>query len=580
MTRAYRAAMRAPFRGLLLLTFLLATLIGITPSSASETDSWAVLGEGMNGSVSAVVTAPDGSVYAGGWFTEAGGASANYVAKWDGTAWSPLGSGVNSNVYDLALDSQGNLYACGMFSQAGGSPASGVAKWNGTEWSALGSGVGWLAAALAVDSHDNLYVGGSFTTAGGNPVNHVAKWDGTEWSALGNGLPDTNDTVMSLAIDASDHLYVGGWFNTERGSPGNNIVKWDGSVWSPLGAGTNGSVRAIAIDASGAVYAAGGFTTAGGQPANYIARWDGGSWSPLGDGLGGVTDPKDPDALAFDGAGTLYVGGYFTTAGGEPASKVARWDGSTWSALGSGMETSSWIAVNAFAIDAAGNVYAGGNFTSAGGVPANRIARWVGSGGAGGGTGSSGSARTPASAQFRFLLPDGRECTAISPVTVTIGTRYTLPGVDALCRERSDSLVAGWTIPVPAGFTGAGSSSLPFYPGQVVTVADSQRFTVVPFESTLALQMDANVATLDTCTSANLDHTTDDGRTHQVWIPRADIDRARFPTVAACAPPGRSLVGWSTSGDGSGTSYLPGAAVPRGWADTVPNSRRLYAVWG
>ena len=33
----------------------------------------------------------------------------------------------------------------------------------------------------------------------------------------------------------------------------------------------------------------------------------------------------------------LYAGGYFTTAGGVPANYIAKWDGSAWSALGSGM---------------------------------------------------------------------------------------------------------------------------------------------------------------------------------------------------------------------------------------------------
>ena len=47
----------------------------------------------------------------------------------------------------------------------------------------------------------------------------------------------------------------------------------------------------------------------------------------------------------------------------------------TWSALGSGMDG---YDVYALAVDASGNLYAGGNFTTAGGVSANRIAKWDG----------------------------------------------------------------------------------------------------------------------------------------------------------------------------------------------------------
>ena len=42
------------------------------------------------------LTVYNGNLIAGGYFTTAGGTSANYIASWDGTAWSPLGSGMNS----------------------------------------------------------------------------------------------------------------------------------------------------------------------------------------------------------------------------------------------------------------------------------------------------------------------------------------------------------------------------------------------------------------------------------------------------------------------------------------------------
>lgn len=127
---------------------------------------------------------------------------------------------------------------------------------------------------------------------------------------------------------------------------------------------TGGFVFAVAVDGNGNLYAGGWFYTAGGVPANHIAKWDGSAWSPLGSGMNGMIY-----ALAVDGSGHLYAGGSFYTAGGAPANNIAKWDGSACWPLGSGMNG----GVFALAVDGSGNLYAWGGFYNAGGVPANHI---------------------------------------------------------------------------------------------------------------------------------------------------------------------------------------------------------------
>lgn len=180
---------------------------------------------------------------------------------------------------------------------------------------------------------------------------------------------------------------------------------------------------------------------------------------------------------------------------------------------------------------------------------------------------------------FRFLLPDGRECTAISPVRVRVGSMYQLPGVDASCQTVEGSSVAGWTIPVPQGFTGYGSIDEPFPPGLSVRVVDSQRFTVVPKEPTLRADFDANIAEADACAQTKTLHTSHNGRIEHVWVPRVDITMARFPASSSCVPDGHVLIGWNTTGDGSGETFDPGSAMPQEWGDENTNTRHLYAVW-
>jgi hypothetical protein len=313
---------------------------------------WVSLGSGMNDAVCALVVSGN-NLYAGGIFTNAGGVSANRIAKWDGSAWSALGSGMDNNVLALAVNGT-NLYAGGYFTTAGGVSATNIAKWNGSTWSALGSGMSGsfpCVFALAV-SGTNLYAGGRFTTAGGVPAAYIAKWNGNNWSALGSGM---SINVYALAVSGTD-LYAGGNFTTAGGVAANRIAKWDGSAWSALGSGLGSGlggssslyVYALAVSGSN-LYAGGVFTTAGGVRATNIAKWDGNAWSALGSGMN-----FDVHALGVIGT-DLYVGGDFSTAGGVPANYIAKWDGSVWSALGSGMN-SSVIALTA---DRAGHLFVG-----------------------------------------------------------------------------------------------------------------------------------------------------------------------------------------------------------------------------
>jgi hypothetical protein len=154
-----------------------------------------------------------------------------------------------------------------------------------------------------------------------------------------------------------------------------------------------------------------------------------------------------------------------------------------------------------------------------------------------------------------------------------------LPGVDALCRTMDGSTVAGWTIPVPNGFTGYGSAIVPFPPGLMVHVIESQRFTLVPFEPILRIDYDANIAARDTCTPADFAHTSIDGRIAHAWVPREIHAMARTPLNAPCVPQGYQLTGWNTAGDGTGTTIGPGAPLPQSWSTGSSNHHQLYAIW-
>ena len=243
---------------------------------------------------------------------------------------------------------------------------------------------GAVVVTLDLGDGADLYIGGGFNRIGGIAANNIARWEGVAWSALGVGV---NDAVADIAVfDDGDGpaLYVAGAFTQAGGVPANRIAKWDGETWSSFGPGLDNFTYIYELevydDGNGpALYAAGDFTTIGGVQANRIAKWDGQSWSALGSGIGGS---RVSAMVVFDSghAPGLYVAGLFQSAGGSTANSVARWDGASWSPVGGGLPPFGG-EVRALVVhdDGSGEaMYAAGNFTSVGGVSAMRVAKWNG----------------------------------------------------------------------------------------------------------------------------------------------------------------------------------------------------------
>ena len=116
--------------------------------------------------------------------------------------------------------------------------------------------------------------------------------------------------------------------------------------------------------------------------ADKIAKWNGSSWSDVGTGLSG------PVSSLTSVGSDLYVGGTFANAGGNVnADKIAKWNGSSWSSLGTGLDKK----VNSIT-SVGSDLYIGGWFTNTGYVAnTDKIAKWNGSGWSALGAGLTGS---------------------------------------------------------------------------------------------------------------------------------------------------------------------------------------------
>ncbi len=135
--------------------------------------------------------------------------------------------------------------------------------------------------------------------------------------------------------------------------------------------GANGNIYAVVVDVDGNVYVGGSFTKAGGRTAPYIAKFQVGSnnakkWVNLADDLDG-----NVWALAIGPDGYVYAGGEFSTAGGVTVNNVARYTGSAWEALGATPGTNGTVYALAFS---GNNLYVGGDFASAGSASAANVA--------------------------------------------------------------------------------------------------------------------------------------------------------------------------------------------------------------
>jgi N-acetylneuraminic acid mutarotase len=366
-----------------------------TQHTASGT--WSSLGTGSSNGVNDVVSAlavVGNEVFVGGEFTSAGGVSANRVARFNTqtNTWSSLGTdssnGVNGLVTALAV--VGNeVFVGGNFTSAGGVSANRVARFNTqtNTWSTLGTGssngVSGNVNALAVVGNE-VVVGGFFTLAGGVIANRVARFNTqtNTWSSLGTGSSNgVSGFVNALAV-VGNEVVVGGVFTLAGGVIANRVARFNTqtNTWSTLGTdssnGVDDWVYALAV-VGNEVVVGGNFTLAGGVIANRVARFNTqtNTWSSLGTGSSnGVNDVVRALAVVGD---EVFVGGNFTLAGGVIVYRVARFNTqtNTWSLLGTGSSNgvNDWV----YALAVVGNeVVVGGGFTEAGGVSANRVARW------------------------------------------------------------------------------------------------------------------------------------------------------------------------------------------------------------
>lgn len=414
---------------------------------------WAPMGAGSHEPVRAQLLLPSGDLVVSGWFDQLA-VDPPRVGRWDGVAWSGVGTGPWDPPLALCRLTGGDLIAVGDFTWCEGRRVPPIVRFDGISWLPIGRAPDNRVHALAVDAAGDLHVGGTFRCANGTSLVGLARVHDGTWSAppsVGSpfayysdadcivtladgslaatgfgGLPQcsigiwngqawqvpasTFDWfVRAIAQMPDGNLVVGGEFTRVTGGPNAyRTAKLVNGTFQPLSAQyVSNTVRSLLAMPDGSIVAGGEFTTVDTTFVGHVMRFASGSWQPLGQGLGnGYYDTVN--ALVQLRDGSIVAGGRFQIPGVGGTSALARWDGSTWAPLGGGVAGGIGpTTVNALLVLPDGQLVIGGDFTTAGGVPMQGLARWNGAGFAPVGPGVDGAVFALALAPNGDLLVGG-----------------------------------------------------------------------------------------------------------------------------------------------------------------------------
>ena len=319
------------------------------------------------------------------------------VHTWDGASWQEFGNltdlypsctGIAARITDISFFASA-WYVAGKVTGPC-APTNFVYKILPAGSISIGEVVAGLDSNLET-FNNGLYLSGLFSSVYNPSANvtvnaaNIAVWNGTSWQDVGGGV---NGKVVNIFLwqenpsqPLSTQLVVAGKFTqagtvaatgiAARSQAGHWVTFGSGVSWPPdfpFGGTWNGPapMTYLVNSSTDADLIVGGMLSAGGVAIDDFARWDGSSWSTLGVGLNSAIN------TVVNYENEVVAGGFFSGQSfqGEPLFGVGRFDGSAWHTLSKDGTDGPVRAL--FRDD--GVVYAGGDFTSMDGVLASHIA--------------------------------------------------------------------------------------------------------------------------------------------------------------------------------------------------------------
>lgn len=334
------------------------------------------------------------SLYAAGQFTQAAGAAAGHILRWDGATWSRMQGGLSAPL--------GQSPVAGIFpfihrdgrSRVLISSVGGPRLFDGTAWRPLGPDPhGWNQAAAIHDDGTGpaLYVAGVHESESTPPTADVVRWDGAAFSRIPYPGPERWDTCALLSANLGDgpHLYAltNALRRWNRGTG-----EWD--LVAPMTAYLELPQPSMIMYPSpeGTTIVVGGrfFLGSGTEVSDAIGILRNGSIERLGEGI--TSGPSDfpamvnatalfsPPANSPDDPPLLVAGGEFYRVGSQRAGGLAAWDGQSWVPIYEATPP-TYARIDALAAHGEGSdraLYVAGSIQMAPASPTINLAKWDG----------------------------------------------------------------------------------------------------------------------------------------------------------------------------------------------------------
>lgn len=236
----------------------------------------------LDSNVWAIAVQPDGKVLAAGDFTHIGVTAQNYFARFT------AGGAFDSSFADpqlcciparaVALQADGHILIGGYFSQAGGQSHFYFARFSASgvlDPSFPNVGRDVQAHSIAVAPDGSIFVGDT-------GLDEILKLTPAGTAAPGYTSAQTDATIDTFAVQPNGKVVIGGIFQQVGGQPRHALARLnaDGSLdtsfadlhFSFDATHPNGYIYGIATQADGRIVAIGNFTLANSQSRTYMAR--------------------------------------------------------------------------------------------------------------------------------------------------------------------------------------------------------------------------------------------------------------------------------------------------------------------